>query len=574
MGSYHSFTVRRTARRYNRNLRLWRQWSANYVNRHLFGAWQKLGKMRWTFVAWLVIVFISAWGLISQIQALNTVSATSIAQDGGVYHEGLLGEVKSVNPLFPENAATNDVSSLVFSGLTKINGKRDIVPDLADHWDISADKKTYTFYIRPNATWHDGSDVTAEDVAFTVSRVQNPDTRSPLASNWSGVKYQVVDPHTIKFTLPSSFTPFLSNTTLGILPHRQLESVKPANLRIFEFNQKPMGSGPYKLNLLEVDKSIISLQAYDKYYFGRPHIDRVQFYLYSSLDDMIDGMARHQIEGMGQLTAEKTASVSKLENVTVHQLSLPAYVGLFFNLKSPTLQDANFRKALAYSVNRDQIISDSLHGEAIRAYFPIPAGFVGYNPNATRYDYNFDQAQKTWAQSKYAQSPEKLRLVTLKSPEYEAVAKTVADQWAKLGVQVEVITADSIELQQNYIRSRNYDILLYGQSLGLDSDVYSFWHSSQADDPGLNVSSYKNGEADKFLETGRIAKDEAYKASRFSSFVDQWAKDIPAVILYSPYYNYAQFDSVHGFDAKKISEPSDRFYNIQNWYVRTTQVNR
>ncbi len=572
MSSYHSFTVRRNARRWNRNLKLWRSWSANYFNRHVFGAWQKLGKMRGTFVAWIVIIVISMWGLVSQLQSLNVTGATAVAQNGGIYREGLMGQVKSVNPLFPENSATNDVSSLVFSGLTKVNGNREIVADLALRWDISADKRTYTFYMRSDALWHDGQPVTADDVAFTVSRVQNPDTRSPLATNWSGVKYDVVDPHTIKFTLPSSFTPFLSNTTMGILPKHELESVKPANLRVFEFNQRPIGSGPYKLGLLEIDKNVVNLQSFDKYYFGQPHIDQVQFYLYDSMDTMVDGMARHQIEAMGEVSADKTATVSKIDNTTIHQLSMPAYVGLFFNLKNPTLQNLNFRQALALATNRDQVIQADVSGEASRAYYPILAGFAGFNPSAQRFGYNLDQAKQTISQTGFLQNPQKLRIVTLNSPQYEQVAKTISDQWAKVGVPTEIITANPIELQQNYIRSRNYDILLYGQSLGLDSDVYSFWDSSQIKDPGLNVSNYSNPEVDKQLEAGRIAKDPAYKEARYAAFVDQWAKDIPAIILYSPYYNYAQLDTVHGFNAKKIAEPSDRFYNIQDWYVKTKQI--
>ena len=161
----------------------------------------------------------------------------------------------------------------------------------------------------------------------------------------------------------------------------------------------------------------------------------------------------------------------------------------------------------------------------------------------------------------------KIRVVTLENSSYESVANSLAESWRLLGLEVEVITADSTQLQQNYIRSRNYDVLVYGQNLGLDSDVYSFWHSSQSADPGLNVSAYKNTEVDNLLESGRLAKDPAYKATRYSSFVDLWAKDVPALILYSPYYNYSQTDSLKGFDAKKIQEPSNRFYNIYDWYL-------
>jgi peptide/nickel transport system substrate-binding protein len=199
------------------------------------------------------------------------------------------------------------------------------------------------------------------------------------------------------------------------------------------------------------------------------------------------------------------------------------------------------------------------------AYYPIPAGFPGFNSSAAKYEYDTNKAKDLLAKSNLGSTT--LRLATLDSPQYKAVADKLAQDWKKIGVNIEVVTADIAKLQQNYIRSRNYDILLYGQNVGIDSDVYSFWHSSQVNDPGLNISYYKNGDADKFLEAGRLAKDQAFKASRYSAFVDIWSKDVPAVIIYNPYYNYAQSDLVKGFDAKKVAEPSNRFYNIYDWYI-------
>lgn len=124
--------------------------------------------------------------------------------------------------------------------------------------------------------------------------------------------------------------------------------------------------------------------------------------------------------------------------------------------------------------------------------------------------------------------------------------------WEKLGLHVEINAMDLGALQQTAIRPRNYDVLLYGQDLGVDSDVYSYWHSSQVSDPGLNVSNYSSVEVDKLLEAGRIAKDSEYRQSRYAAFLQAWSKDLPAIILYTPFYNYAQSDALHGFSAQKF----------------------
>jgi peptide/nickel transport system substrate-binding protein len=535
------------------------------LNRHVFGAWEKLGSVRWVFAAWIFIALVSLWGVTSQILSLSGSKAAEKPVKGGVYMEALLGQVKSVNPLFPENSATEDISSLVYSGLTKLNGEREVVADLSDKWDISADKKTYTFHIRDNAKWHDGVKLTAQDVAFTIDKVQNPDTRSPYAPNWGGVKYEVVNDNTIRLSLPSPYGNFLANTTLGILPKHKLESVKASSLRSYEFNQRPVGSGPYKLELLEVDSNLVNLESFDDYYIHQPYIKNITFSLFQSNKEMIDALVRRQVDAVSQVLPEDVPTVEKIQGVNDNRIGLPAYVGAFFNLKSQPMSNIDFRQALTYSVDKKAIVNDSLKEEAAVANFPILAGFVGFNPDAIKYEYNLDKAKQSFEKSKIGSL--NLRLVTLDSPVYKSVANKLAEDWKKLGINVEVITADNTQLQQNYIRSRNYDILLYGQSIGTDSDVYSFWHSSQASDPGLNLSSYKNADADKLLEAGRLAKDQSYKATRYAAFIDLWAKDLPAVILYSPYYNYAQSDIVKGFDAKKIAEPSNRFYNVYDWYI-------
>lgn len=564
MSSYTGFTLHRILRRLKRDIKLWRSWSINYLNRHVFGSWHKLGRSKWLVASWGFLVAVSIWGLLAQINSLNTIATRDMPQRGGIYREALLGQVKSVNPLFADNAATEDVNSLVFSGLTKINGNREVTADLAEKWDISADKKTYVFRLKKDLKWQDGIRLTANDIAFTIALVQNPDTRSPLAANWNGVRYEVVDDATIKFVLPSSYGNFLYNTNLGILPRHKLEGTKASSLRSSEFNQRPIGSGPYKLDFLEVDSTVIDLVANQDYYIHEPYIPKVRIDLYQSNEEIISALISKKVDAASAISPSDVATVEKIQNLTNHRVNLPAYVGAFFNFKSPILADIKVRQALAYAADRKSIVENELGSGATIAFYPIPAGFIGFNPKAERYETDLNKAKALISSSGTQKA--NLRLVTLSSPIYEKVANSLATSWRALGLNVEIIAADSAQLQQNFIRSRNYDVLLYGQNVGLDSDVYSFWHSSQATDPGLNVSSYKNAEVDQLLESGRLAKDSAYKAGRYSAFVEKWANDVPAVILYSPYYNYAQSDFLKGFDAKKVAEPSNRFYNIYDWY--------
>ena len=575
MSSYFRFQLNRKSRRFKNRFGVWRRWFLNYTDRHIFGGWEKFGQSRWVFIALLLIFVVSMFGYLQQFQSQTSRFTKAVPNYGGAYSEALSGQVKGANPLYPDNSATIDVTAVVFSGLTRVNSNRKIEPDLASSWEVSPDKKAYTFRLRSDLKWHDGRKLDANDVAFTISRIQNPDTRSPLASNWNGVSYEVLDDLTIKFTLPNSYSPFLYNTTVGIIPKHILEKVKPSLTRTFEFNQKPIGSGPYKLSEIKEKSDEINLVAYSDYHFKKPYIESLKFIQYESEDDYLDGYQKKQISGFAINNPETEKKASKIDQLKINHLSLPAYGALFFNMDSPAVKDINFRQALSHATDKSSIVRNQLDSQATVINYPILAGYSGFDSTAPKY--NYDESKSKAILSGLDQETLKntrIRLATLRNSVYEDVAQSIKEMWSKVGVQVDIASVDLDELQQYYIRTRNYDVLLYGQDIGYDSDIYAYWHSSQTKDPGLNISQYVNADADKLLESGRLAKDSDYKNGKYAAFLQTWAKDIPAIILYSPYYNYAQSIEVKGFSANKIVEPSNRFYNIQDWYVLTKQSSK
>lgn len=575
MASYFRFQVNRKTRRFRSRLNIWRIWLLNYIERHIYGGWQKLGDSRWLFMSMLLILFFGVWGFVLQYDSINSHYLTVAPQSGGAYSEGLSGNVKIVNPLFPENSASSDVTAVVYSGLTRVGKNRQIEGDLAESWDISPDKKSYTFRLRPNLRWQDGQVLDANDVAFTISRIQNPDTKSPLASNWNGVKYEVVNPSTIRLSLPSSYSPFLYNTTVGIIPRHILENIRPGLLRTNEFNQKPVGSGPYKLNEIKDNEDQLELSAYQNYHLGRPYIDKLNFVQYKSSNDFLTGYQKKQISGFAINKPEVATQAAQIGDLTINNLSQPVYSALFFNTRSALVSDVRLRQALSYAIDKQNIVDTNLNGQAVVVHYPILAGYSGFDSTAPKYQYNQDQAKALLAALPANQVKDnRLRIVTLKDSNYEKVAETIKQKWSEVGVTADIVAVALEDLQQNYIRPRNYEVLLFGQDIGIDSDIYSYWHSSQITDPGQNLSQYTNTDADKLLETGRVAKDQDYKNSRYSGFLQMWTKDLPAIILYSPYYDYAQNSQVKGLEANKIVEPSDRFLDIQKWYVVTRQATK
>jgi peptide/nickel transport system substrate-binding protein len=137
---------------------------------------------------------------------------------------------------------------------------------------------------------------------------------------------------------------------------------------------------------------------------------------------------------------------------------------------------------------------------------------------------------------------------------------------------VKAVTRD--ELEQSYIRTRQYQMLLYGLNLGGDPDVYAFWHSSQTKDPGLNLSNYVSNDADRALEAGRIKQDVAIRKAKYHAFLKAWNADTPAVVLYEPTYRYGVADTARGMDDGLLVEQNDRFYNVHQWTILTDKRHR
>jgi peptide/nickel transport system substrate-binding protein len=578
--SYIKFRFQRQKRRLRRDIIKARYALSDYSRVHLFGKWRQLGMIRGFVIAWWGLVVILGVGLLLQVGSLRGLNLQARPIAGGEYSEGLVGTVKNINPVLPEGSASADVNRLVFNGLTRFDARGELEADLAKNWTISPDGKTYTFHLRHGVKWHDGVPFTARDVEFTLAAIQSPDTRSPLSSSWQGVKAVATDDYTVVFTLPKPFTPFINATTVGILPRHLLEGVDPSSLRVADFNQKPIGTGPFKVAQYNPTDGEINLVANTDYYHGRPLLEKVTFKLYKDADSALDAYAKRQVMGVGKVPTDLLARAGGYGDLRLRELTVPDEVGLFFRTTSPVVSDKAVRTALAMATNRQDIIKSTLGGRAVPLYSPLLPGRPGAgakqpNPDVSKARSMLDSAGwtvgKDGVRVKNGQKLE-IKLVTQSGTQYGAVAEKLSDQWSKVGVRLQITEVEPSVLQQSYIRPRHYDALLYGIAVGEDPDVYAFWHSSQASDPGLNVSSYSSTASDKALEGGRTISDTQTRAAKYRAFLNAWMSDNPAVMLYSPYYVYGISNKVHGVSAHKASDPSDRFYGIEHWYVHVRKV--
>jgi len=519
---------------------------------------------------------------------------------GGSFTEGVVGTPKYINPLLA-NDTDSDLAELVYSGLMKYDSEGKLDYDLAKSYNISDDGLTYTFTLRDNLKWHDGQPLTADDVIFTILTAQNADFGSPQIVNWLGVDVSKTDDKTVVFKLKNKYAQFLNNTILGILPKHIWENFKASAFGLSDFNIKPIGSGPYKFSKVRRDSSgnIISLElaSFDKYYAGRPYISKITFRIYDSEDSLIAGYNANEIDELGSVSSQNIKSIRLASQLNIDKLKLPRYFAIFFNQsKSKPLSDKNVRMALAYATDKNEILKNVLDGNGTIVDSPMLPGILNIPDSAPKYGFDLNNAKKILDDSgwKYSETdkvrekaapavknkkttaePEKLSigLITPNSPELVSVANLIKTQWEALGAQVNLNILSPSELTQAR-KNRDYDALLFGEILNLDPEPFSFWHSSQRKDPGLNLALYDNKDADKLLEDARQSLDVSTRLAKYNDFQKIVATNIPAIFLYSPYYIYPQSAKIRGNDSSLIFVPSNRFDTVNKWYIETRRVFR
>ena len=552
-------------------------------------------KERYVVVALILIVL----GSVTAIPFTTYFHFTKEAPDyGGKFTEGMVNEPRHINPLLSQaNDTDRDLVSLIYSGLLKYNGEGKIIPDMAQSYEISSDGLNYTVYLKENARWHNEEKVTADDIIFTIQIAQNSDYGSPQRINWQGVEVERVNDFAVMFKLQNKYAQFLNNLTVKILPKHIWQDIKPINFALSEFNLKPIGSGPYIFDRLKKDSDgkirSYNLKTNKDFYGGRPFIDEIELKFYGSEDEMIEAYNRSEIESLSFISPDNLKRVKFKHRLNLRELKLPRYFAVFFNQnKSTVLSDKNVRLALTHATNKEALLNLVLEKQGIAVDSPMMGGVLDVPNNVKKYEYDLELAKKIletagWVPSPKPNSEGKLtgednilakkdqklavKITTSTWPELTEVAKILKEQWGVLGVDVSIEVLPTPELQQA-IKDRNYESLLFGAVLNIDPDPFSLWHSSQKRDPGLNLSLYDNKAADTLLEDARQTLNPLERAKKYDDFQKLVIEDIPALFLYNPFYVHGQAKKVKGSNGKLISLPSDRFINIEGWYIDTKRV--
>ncbi len=532
----------------------------------------------------------SAIALFSYVQANYLVTTPRLA---GSLSEGIVGSPRFINPILATTDADRDLVSLVYAGLLRTSPNGSLVPELAESYTTDNQGASYTFTLRADATFHDGTPVTADDVIFTIEKVQDPNLKSPKWASWVDVVAEKIDDRTVRLSPKAIYAPFLQNATLGILPKAYWKNITAEQFPFSPLNIEPVGAGPYRIDFVEEQKngvpSSFLLTPFKSYALQTPYIRKLMLHFYQNETALLEAYKKGEIEAMSSISPENALLLDQT-NATVLHTPLLRVFGIYFNTsKSTALANKEVRQALLLVTDKKTIVDTVLHGFGTQADEPIPPGLLIDRKTkiSTTTESGLIAARKLlekngWKLSTTTNIYEKktktetqtlsFSIALPNAPDLKAAADMVVSSWRELGADVTLSVFEPGDLHQNVIRPRKYDALLFGQIIGRDLDVYPFWHSSQRNDPGYNISMYANVTVDKLLEEARKTTDTEARTLKYLQFEEEIANDVPAIFLYSPDFIYVLPKKLHAVNLGSIAVPAERFASIKDWYIETDRI--
>ena len=551
------------------------------MTRHI--AWQ--GSLAFLGIA-LILVILFQMASTAPVE----VTTVTVPAAGGTYIEGVLGYSETINPILAPsmisaNPVDQDLSALVFDGLAVLDETGQVSPSLATGWEVSEDGSVYEFHLRRDVVWHDGAPFTAADVAFTVQAMQDPNFQGDpsLGELWRNVTVEQLDNYTVQFTLEEPFPSFLQYTTIGLLPAHLLSNVASADLPSHAFSTRnPVGTGMFMVESVSPDRVV--LVSNPNYWKVKPYLERIEFWFYADWDGLLEDYERGAIQGFHPPNLQDLASLVGIPSLQLYSAQSAGYGLVYLNLgreSLPFFQAREVRQALLYALDREALIAQVLSGQGLVADSPILPTIWAYDAAVRQYGYDPERAIGLLDASGWMDSDGDLirdkdgvelafTLLTSDDATEVQMAEEIARQWRVVGVDVTIRSVSS-ESSVYFVRNRNFDSALVTIELTGDPDPYPLWHSTQAED-GQNFAGFANPEADAVMEEARLTTDPERRLELYYRFQEIFAEEVPSLLIFYPIYTYAVDIQVQDVQLSPMLHTSDRFRNIESWYIQTEEI--
>jgi len=424
-----------------------------------------------------------------------------------------------------------------------------IVPRLASSWETE-DHITWTYHLRENATFHDGTPVTPEDVVFSFEYIPKAmPVWGGLATDWES--FSIIDDHTLEFTLKATLGgAFPPGYWLPIFPKHIWEPSKDA---MFSFpNDEAIGSGPFKLKEFK-SAQYIWFEANEDYWEGRPSVDDIVWKTYGSNDALYMALKRGDIDmiGYGGCSPLVADDFRKTENMEVIVSPGMTLWSLIFNLHKSPIKDLNVREAIVYGIDRDSILDMVYLGYGEKVYGRICPELADYNPNVPERDYDPDEANRILDEAGYIDTDndgirndpatgENLEFDLIVPSSWTDIVKAttmIEGQLEGIGIDIVMKTLDSNTFWA-YLFAPIDDLWDIGWGVsdaGPNYDwIWDYSRSWGAGGEGWNASYYNNPEFDDLIDEMRAELDATKRLEYLYEMQMMLAEDMPGPALFRP----------------------------------------
>lgn len=495
---------------------------------------------------------------------------------GDALIEGSIGEPSVLIPMLAGDSSSHEIAGLVFNGLVKYDTDLSVIGDLAQSWDISEDGLVITFHLRQGVKWTDGAEFTADDVMYGYRTIIDERTPTAYSEDFRQVrKAEVVDKYTFRVSYEKPFAPALTSWgNLVVLPRHLLEG---KDITKSPFTRKPVGLGPYKLDQWVPGQQLM-LDSNRDYFEGRPYIDRYVYRVIPDSATMFLELRAGGIDLMGLTPVQYTKQTQNeffTKNFQKFRYPQFAYTYMGFNLKHPFFKDKRVRQAIAYAIDKSEIVDVVLYGLGTPATGPYVPNTWPYNPDVKKYEYNPEKAKQLLKEAGWKDTdgdgilkkdgrPFKFTIFTNMGNSLRMNTATII-QWrlAKVGIKVDIKALEWSTFINEFIDKRRFEAVILGWSISLDPDQYDIWFSGKTKEKEFNFVSYNNPEVDELLEKGRRTFNIAERKKAYFRIQEILADELPYIFLYVPDATPIVNARFRGIKPAPIGIT----YNLPKWYV-------
>lgn len=543
----------------------------SHTRKMFFGRFENLSNVRKIVISWICVVSI----LIFSVGVFRGLSVENYSEDifyrGGTYSEGILGEVKTLNPLFTLTDTEKSFEQIAFSRLYGIDETGNLKGDLAESVSTSDNYKNFKIKMRNNAVWSDGQKITANDIIFTIKLLREQSINPSGFKAWKNVEISKNSDYEFSVKVPSSSSSILYSFNFSILPEHILKDIQIEKIRESAFSKNPITSGAFNFKSVQNDgdKTTISLVKNKRYYKGEAYIDNFNIVAFKDETKLKNALISGEIVASPSLKISEF-SESERDKLKSRETNINRGIYAFLNNSDSVLKDLKVREAIQTGVDISKVRKEMEFID--RLDFPTLNQFLNTKDLSVP-KYDFDQAQKILDEAGWKKNSngilEKdgktaiLNIATTSVYNYKKAAEEIESQLKKLGFEVKLTVIDKNDktgaFVQSILQPRNYSILVYEIDLGADPDIYAFWHSSQSGQKGLNFSNYNDAVADDLLLNSRTAQSSNEKKLQITKFTQRWLANSVAIGLGQTKTSYVFRKSVQA-------------YSVNNTFV--TEVNR